>query len=304
MSEMVETNLQNQSPLWDNDHFIYEPENINITPRKIEIHKLLSCIDNESLNSAPDFHYRYWTDEVKSRLIESIIIRLPIGHFYMDGTGEDKWIILDGIQRVYALHKFISDKTLKLSGLEYLHNLEGKTFNEIDRRYQRRIEETQVTVYLIEKGTPPEIKYNIGKRNNTGLPKSSQELRQALNPGLGNQLLSQLADSQEFKQLIDLDDESRQQMDDRELILVFLSFLLNDNLEDFPTVYLSLSRTLEKLNRLSETELNQLKECCQTMFRKYIDNPLVYQLFSDLSINQSQLSKIKKLNQIISTYST
>ncbi|MEL4895939.1 DUF262 domain-containing protein [Crocosphaera sp. Alani8] len=304
MSE-VQSNFQNQSSVWENDHFIYKPEDINITTRKIEINKLLSCIDNQSLNSAPYFPYRYsyWNDEVKSRLIESIIIRLPIGHFYLDGTGHDKWFIMDGIQRLYALKQFLSDKNFKLSGLEYLHNLERKTYNEIERRYQRRIEETQVPVYLIDKGTPPGIKYNIGKRNSTGLPKSSQELRQALNPGKGNQLLAQLAGTEEFKQLITLDDQQRKQMDDRELILVFISFLLNHNLQDFPTIYLSLSRTLERLNHLFNTELNELKEGCQTMFRQYLDNPQVCQLFSDLSVNSNQLSKINKLNQIISNHS-
>ncbi|MGK7939914.1 MAG: DUF262 domain-containing protein [Crocosphaera sp.] len=303
MSKTIETNFQNESSLWDDDHFIYNPIDINITTRKLEIHKLLSRIDNQSLNSAPDFpyRYRYWNNEVKSRLIESIVIRLPIGHFYMDGTGDDKWFIMDGLQRLYALKQFISDKSLKLSGLEYLHNLEGKTFNEIERGYQRRIEETQVTVYLIEKGTPPDIKYNIGKRNSTGLPKSSQELRQALNPGQGNQLLGELADTQEFKQLIYLNDEQRQRMDDRELSLVFLSFLNNNNFKDFPTVNLWLSKTLIQLNYLSDTELKQLKNRCQTMFKKYLDDPQVIQLFSELSVNSTQLSKIKKLNKIIFT---
>ncbi|MDJ0581679.1 DUF262 domain-containing protein [Crocosphaera sp.] len=303
MSEVIETNLQNQSSVWDDDHFIYEPEDINITTRKIEIDKLLSRIDNQSLNSAPDFLYRYhyWNNEVKSRLIESIIIRLPIGHFYLDRTGYDKWLIMDGIQRLYALKQFLSDKTLKLSGLEYLHDLEGKTYNEIERRYQRRIEETQVTVYLIEKGTPPDIKYNIGKRNSTGFPKSYQELRQALNPGKGNKLLAQLAATEEFKQLIPLDYEQRKQMDDRELILVFISFLLSDSFDDFPTVNLWLSRTLIKVNYLSDTELNELKDSCQTTFRQYLDRPQVYQLFSELSVNSTQLSKIKKLNKILST---
>ncbi len=305
MSEVIETNQQNESSVWEDEHFIYKPTNINITTKKIEIDKLLSRLDNQSLNSAPDFpyRYRYWTNEVKSRLIESIIIRIPIGHFYMDGTGDDKWFIMDGIQRIYALKQFLNDKTLTLSGLEYLHNLEGKTYNEIERRYQRRIEETQVTVYLIDKGTPPDIKYNIGKRNSIGLPKSLQELRQALNPGKGNQLLAELADTEEFKQLIHLNDEQRKQMDDRELILVFVSSWLNHNLQDFPTVYLSLSRTLIKVNYLPDTELKQLKERCQTMFRQYLDKPQVYQLFSELSVNSTQLSKIKKLTQILSTQS-
>ncbi len=138
--------------------------------------------------------------------------------------------------------------------------MEGKTYDEIDRRYQRRLEETQLTVYLIEKGTPPEIKYNIFKRINTGgLALSPQELRHALNPGKGTKFLTKLAAYPKFQQVVKLGDDRIMRMDDREFILGFLAFTLThykdyaDNRDTF------LTKALSKTNKLSETELHNIE---------------------------------------------
>lgn len=120
-----------------------------------------------------------------------------------------------------------SDKRLKLAGLEYLKDLNNKTYDELERRYQRRILETQFTVYLIEKGTPFEVKYNIFKRINTGgIRLSNQELRHALNPGKATKILANLASYPEFKRVVNLSESKRKRMDDREFVLGFLAFYL------------------------------------------------------------------------------
>ncbi len=249
---------------YEKDRLIYDPEKINIVTREPTIEQLLRRIDEEALDLAPDFqrHANVWNNDAKSRLIESIIIRIPLPAFYIDATNENKWLVVDGIQRLFALKQFISDKQLKLIGLEYLINLEGKTYDELERRYQRRIEETQVTVYLIEKGTPPEVKYNIFKRINTGgEPLSPQELRHALNPGKGTQFLATLAASQEFHQVVTLSDSRKMRMDDREFILGFLAFKLTsykdykDNNRD-----IFLTKALAKTNNLSQKELSNIEE--------------------------------------------
>jgi hypothetical protein len=242
--------------------FLYDPEEINIVTREPTIELLLKRINEEGLDLAPDFqrHANIWKEDAQSRLIESIIIRIPIPALYIDATHEDKWVVVDGLQRLFALRRFILDKELKLSGLEYLTNLEGKTYDEIDRRYQRRLEETQLTVYLIEKGTPPEIKYNIFKRINTGgLPLYPQELRHALNPGKGTKFLTKLAASPEFQQVVQLGNNRKMRMDDREFILGFIAFTLTSYQEYIDKRDTFLSKALFKANKLSEIELNQIE---------------------------------------------
>ena len=297
---LMQEEEDNGDELYETDRLIYDPEKINIFTREPTIEQLLRRIDEEALDLAPDFqrHANIWKDDAKSRLIESILIRIPLPAFYIDATNEDKWLVVDGLQRLSALKQFMSDKKLNLCGLEYLINLEGKNYDEIGRRYQRRIEETQVTVYLIGKGTPPEVKYNIFKRINTGgLPMSPQELRHALNPGKATKFLAQLATSNEFQQVTKLSKLRKMRMDDREFILGFLAFTLtsyqdykndtNDNRGVF------LSRALFKVNNLHEEQFkmieNNFKKSMIAAFEIFGTNA-----FRKISHNQKRLYPINK----------
>jgi Protein of unknown function DUF262 len=271
--------------------FQYDPEKINISTREPTIDILLKRINEEALDLAPDFqrHANVWKEDAQSRLIESIIIRIPIPAFYIDATNEDRWLVVDGLQRLFALKRFILDKELKLSGLEYLTNLEGKTYEQIDRRYQRRLEETQLTIYLIDKGTPPEVKYNIFKRINTGgLALSPQELRHALNPGKGTKFLTKLAASPEFQQVVQLGNERKMRMDDREFILGFLAFSLTpyqkyaDNRDTF------LTKALSKINQLSEAELSTI----ETNFERTM--AAAWNIFGEYAFRKISKSQKKK----------
>lgn len=272
---MAESNKQKQEDLdeeyldeeeeeeYEKKTFNYDPEKINIVTKEPSIDLLLRRIDEEALNLAPDFQRQagIWNTEAKSRLIESILIRIPLPAFYIDGTNEEEWLVVDGLQRLSTLKQFVSDQTLKLTGLEYLIELEGKTYDELERRYQRRIEETQVTVYLIAKGTPIEVKYNIFKRINTGgIPLSNQELRHALNPGQATKFLERLAKCGEFTHLVKLGESRKKRMDDREFVLGFLAFKLTSYKEyqdgDRDTF---LNQALVKANQLSEAELNNIE---------------------------------------------
>ena len=312
---------ENDNEEYEKDQIIYDPDKINIVTREPTIEQLLRRINEEALDLAPDFqrHANIWKPDAQSRLIESIIIRIPLPAFYIDATDEDKWLVVDGIQRLFALKRFVSDKTLKLSGLEYLSNLKDKNFEQIGRRYQRRIEETQVTVYLIDRGTPPEVKYNIFKRINTGgEPLSPQELRHALNPGKAARFLRDLAASPEFQQVVKLGDTRKMRMDDREFILGFLAFTLTsykDFKEDKRDAFLT--KALAKTNKLTDEDLNNIEnnfkktmiasheilgeyafcKISQKQKRKYPVNKALFEAWSvnlsNLTDEQIRLLKIK-----------
>jgi hypothetical protein len=240
----------------------FDPSLIRVDTKPMTIDLLRLRIEYNELDLAPDFQRKadIWKDEAQSRLIESMLIRIPLPAFYMDATNEEKWLVVDGLQRLTTLKKFMVDKTLKLHGLEFLKQFDGKGFDELPRNYQRRIAETQVTVYLIEKGTPDEVKFNIFKRINTGgLPLSSQEIRHALNQGEATRMLIRLADSEEFKQAVDngIKDE---RMADRECVLRYMAFTLTPYTKYDKDSDGFLNRAMKTINKISNHEREELEQ--------------------------------------------
>jgi Protein of unknown function DUF262 len=206
----------------------FEPTKIRIETRTMTVDLLIRRIGAGEIDLSPDFQRMagLWKPGAQSRLIESLLIRIPVPAFYMDATDDDHWLVVDGLQRLTVLRRFVLDQEFALSELEFLTSHTGKRFKELPRPMQRRIEETQVTVNLIQPGTPPEVKFNIFKRINTGgLPLSPQEIRHALNQGAAAVMLQQLAGLDAFKRVAGRSIRN-QRMTDRECVLRFLAFVL------------------------------------------------------------------------------
>ncbi len=284
----------------------FDPTLIRVDTRPMTIDLLRSRIEYQELDLAPSFQRKggIWKDEAQSRLIESMLIRIPLPAFYMDATNDEKWLVVDGLQRLTTIKRFIVERQLRLRGLEFLTQLEGKLYNELLRNYQRRIGETQVTVYLIEKGTPEKVKFNTG-----GLPLSTQEIRHALNQGIATQFLAQLANSEEFKKATDYSIRD-DRMADRECVLRFLAFTLmpytkyDKTIESFDDF---LNKTMKDLNKMAPQTSDELqrqfkramnaayKIFDKDAFRKRIkDNdprqPINKALLESWSVNLSQLT--------------
>jgi hypothetical protein len=213
----------------------FDPSLIRVESRTMTISLLLSRIEHEAIDLAPDFQRKggIWSDAAQSRLIESLLIRIPLPAFYMDGTDDEKWLVVDGLQRLTSLKRFIIDKELRLSGLEFLRRYDNHNYDELPRNLQRRIQETQVIVFVIQEKTPPDVKFKIFKRINTGgLPLSSQEIRHALYQGPVTKFLRELAESKEFLDATDRGIKDNR-MGDRECVLRFVAFLLTPPV-DYP----------------------------------------------------------------------
>jgi len=231
----------------------FDPTKIRVATQNTNIDLLLKRIEHNELDLSPAFQREadIWSSSAQSRLIESILIRIPIPAFYFDATDEDHWLVVDGLQRLTALKKFVLDKSLKLSGLEFLTNYVGYGYDDLPSRYQRRIMETQVIVYAIEVGTPPEVKFNIFKRINTGgLPLSPQEIRHALNQGPITNFLQELARDPIFLKATTRSVNTKR-MTDRELVLRFLAFTITPYTE-YPGDYDNfLNMAMADLNKMS-----------------------------------------------------
>ncbi len=240
----------------------FDPTLIRVSTKYMTISLLLDRIEQKALVLTPDFQRKVvWKEVAQSKLIESILIRIPLPAFYVDATDEDKWLVVDGLQRLTSLKRFVLEKTLKLSELEFLGQYNDMTYDKLPPIFQRRIKETQVTVYLIEPGTPSEVKFNIFRRINTGgLPLSSQEIRHALNSeGPVNNYLARLADSKEFKKATDNSIRDTR-MGDREMVLRFLAFTITSYTE-YRTTDLDafLNDKMAELSKMPEEKRTKLE---------------------------------------------
>ena len=293
----------------------FDPSQIRVKSKSIIIDTLLKRIRHNELELTPGFQRKagLWTDETQSQLIESLLIRIPLPAFYLDATDDNQWVVIDGLQRLTTLKRFMIDKTLKLVGLEFLDQMEGKNYDTIGRNYIRRIEETEVVVSLIEEGTPPDVKFNIFKRINTGgMPLSAQEIRHALyyKEGDATHFLEKLANSKVFKQATDWRIPNKR-MEDREFVLRFVAFLSTDYSKLDQGINRFLNYTMEMLNQKTEKELNEIsKKFEQAMetayqifdndaFRKRYNktagrNPINKGLFDVLSVNFANLKEREK----------
>ncbi|WP_051200675.1 DUF262 domain-containing protein [Butyrivibrio sp. XPD2002] len=259
----------------DNPSF---PADVNIIMRNLSLELIISRLKYDEINLNPDFQRRanLWSVEQKSRLIESLMLKIPIPSFYFDASNDAKWIVIDGLQRLSALKGFIVDKNYKLTGLEYLSELEGASFDTLPRIYSRRIMETQLALYTIEKGTPRKIVFNIFKRLNTGgLVLTSQEIRHALNQGEVISLLKNMASCDEFKKATEYSIKTDRMLD-CEYATRFLAFTQMDiseyksNIDDFLDSAMALG------NQMSQGERDDVMKAykrsldyCRKVFGEY-----------------------------------
>ena len=240
----------------------FDPTLIRIEPQNLTAYLILRRIEEDEIELQPDFQRMggIWDDVKQSRLIESMLLRIPLPAFYIDASNENKWLVIDGLQRLTALNRFMNLGELKLRDLEFLQEHNGKRFDELPRALQRRLEETPLMLYLVQHGTPHKVKFNIFKRINTGgMPLSGQEIRHALNQGPATRLLADLAKSKEFQTAVD-GGVSPMRMTDRECVLRYLAFKLSspseytsrDELDSF------LNDRMQQINQLGSEDGNFL----------------------------------------------
>ncbi len=203
----------------------FSPEKIRITTKPVLVQQILSRLEDGAMDLNPDFQRldEAWDDQRRSRLIESVLLRIPIPVFYVSADENDLWRVVDGVQRISALRRFAAND-FPLRRLEYLRSFEGRRHDGLPRSLQRRIGETTFGFHIIEPGTPREVMFNIFTRLNTGgKPLNKQEIRNALHGGPVREYLKRLAKSDAFLRATDRSINHRR-MADRELVLRFLSF--------------------------------------------------------------------------------
>lgn len=267
-TESTETELHRRDNPPVKGRLPYNVDEIKVDVMPYSVFQVMRKIMLDEVILNPEFQRNFvWDKTRQSRLIESLLLRVPLPALYVEATRDDKWLVVDGLQRLTTLDRFYNQKTLKLENLQFMPELEGKGWDDLPRKLQVLIEErTKLHLHIIDPGTPTNVKFTIFSRVNTGgMVLTAQEIRHALYQGQATEFLRRLSECAEFQDATDGAINSLR-MDDRECILRYLAFRLSDYRqygEDAEQERFGmdgfLNSTMKKLAEINPSRLNELE---------------------------------------------
>lgn len=287
---------------FDNLQGPFDPNDIDVDISVVNLGSLLDQLEYEEIDLKPEFQRSsdVWSKEKKSRLIESVLLGLPLPSFYFSEdiiTG--KLVIVDGLQRLCAFKDFWLEKDptkkLVLEGMQFLTNLNGRTREDLDRSQIRRIKSLKVTLNTLRKTTPAKVKFVIFQRVNTaGVPLTPQEMRNALYQKKATDLLRRMAKLESFKQATGYRVKTKR-MADCDFANRFVAFYLRKeeytgDLDPF------MGEALEYINKMQQPEIDSL---CDTFDKSMT---ICFQLLDDKAFrrpNPKKKGKYLKINKAI-----
>lgn len=244
----------------------------------MSIGELTSMYTEGDLVISPPFQRLFrWDDDQKSRLIESILIGIPLPSLFVAQDEQGRWELVDGLQRVSTLLQLIGlldDEEfppLKLRATKYLPSLDGLVWEDEENpsealtpAHRRDIKRAKIDVKIVQRESDRKTKYDLFQRlNSFGSKLSNQEMRNAQLVGINSDFVawvSELANYDSFVTLLKLPERSTQQKYDEELVLRFLYLSamsddeirsirnFQDGLEDF-AIDLALEASEEYMDR-------------------------------------------------------
>ena len=212
------------------------------------------------LSERPSFQRRYvWNNQLASRLIESILLKVPIPPCYLSQNEEFELDVIDGQQRLYSIYRFL-DNQFSLTDLEVLKDLIGNRFHELPTRIQRQLKTHTLRLIAVTNESHPEIKFDVFQRLNTNtMPLNAQELRNCVYRGALNDLLKEAAEYGPWLQILKKK-TSNKRMHDEELILRFFGFNIH-GMESYRTPQKHwLNDVAKKGKSYPEEKINELHE--------------------------------------------
>jgi len=264
----------------------YDPELIRVRPMVLSAYQVNMDINKKIVDLNPDFQRNFvWDDTRKSRLIESMLLKIPLPAFYFAEDRQGNYQVVDGLQRLTVINSFFKNG-FRLKNLEYLKELEHKYYEPNEKKgimeedalnetYASRVQRTQLNINVIEASSPLRVKYDIFFRINTGgRPLNQQEIRNCFATEETRILLKRMASNHLFE-LATGNSIKDTRMDAQELSLRFLGFLFfRDSYAGDMNSFLD--EVLEKLDGLKKSKIEEAEvsyykalRCAYHLFGEY-----------------------------------
>jgi len=249
--------------------------------KDVPVETLNSWVLRGKLNLQPDFQRQFvWNKTKASRLIESLMLEIPIPVVYVAQEQDDTMPVVDGQQRLTSITSFIGGKlpdgqTFRLSGLQVLKELNGHSYSDLTSKQQEALLNATLRLIVIERDSHPDVKFEVFERLNLGADKlNDQELRNSVYRGTYNSLLKELSSNAHLLKVM-RPSQPHIRMADRQLILRFFSMWRNTHLKYKSPFKQFMNREMETHRNASEAEI----ETMRSVFEKSIE--MSYAVFGE-----------------------
>jgi hypothetical protein len=208
----------------------------------------------------PDFQrYFVWDATKSSRLIESVMLDVPLPIVYLAEESDGSESVIDGQQRLTSFFRFL-DGRLALSGLKIRADLNGLQFAQLEKALQTKLKRSTIRTITLLKESEKELKFEIFERLNTGsMALNDQELRNCVFRGPYNALLRELAAEPDFMHLLGIE-RPEKRMRDVELALRFASFFHKSYLQYRDPMKRFLNEDMERHQNLSASDAQETRD--------------------------------------------
>lgn len=234
----------------------YPIDEVLIRHENRTIHDVIRRIDQGSYVMDPDFQRDFiWDEKKQSKLIESVVMRVPLPVFYLAEDDDGRMIVVDGLQRLSTFQRFVKDK-LKLD-LPDRPELKGYQFSDLPNKIKNRIEDCNLIFYIIDSKVPEQARLDIFERVNGGIPLTRQQMRNCLFMGVATLFLKEESQTGIFLQATG-QSLNKKTMRDREFVNRFCAFSVlpletyRGDMDEF------LAEALREMNSMDPDELSDL----------------------------------------------
>lgn len=276
-----------------------------------DLETLVKKIHRNVIKLNPDYQRKHrWSDDYSSRLIESLILNIPIPIIYIsqdvdvDTEVDDdisRYSVIDGQQRLTAIYNFFKNE-YSLKGLNVLSELNDSYYTDLPPFLIRRLEERTIRCLRIDSTLDAQVKYDIFERLNSGSVKlEAQELRNATCRGPFKRMLKKLSKNPEFVEIAKLNPESARvkKMEDEELVLRYFAITYGKGYLDYKGKFKTfLTKKMEYFNELDEESLSEMKTNFQTTMGK-IRNCLGDEPFAKYRYENGGYKKMSSFNAAV-----
>lgn len=225
-----------------------ETRKVDFDSFDISVKELVSMSDEGIVDIAPEYQRQFrWPVDNQSRLIESVLLGIPVPSLFMAANKDGSWELIDGVQRLNSLIHFVGtgeqlakfgfSDNLVLKNLDVLTEYNGSCYRDLPQTLKLKLSLRPLKVTTLSDKSDLKVRFDLFERLNTGgIKLTDQEIRSCVFRGQFNDFLNELAENKYFNKVVNLPAAKKNDGSKNELILKFFAYKNNRNKFDHSVV--------------------------------------------------------------------